>query len=252
MAGEMSRRDVMKLAAAGAIAAATSGLDSALAQAESFPATLPDTWANGKYTLPPLPYAADALEPLYQARALEIHHDKHHQGYVTGLNDTMEKLSQARSSNNYSDIRCLSSSLAFNGSGHVLHSLFWRSMSPQAARGEPVAPSDALAAAINQSFGSFDACRSQFAAAAKEVMSNGWAILAFEPLSSRLVILQAERHQDMTIWGVRPLLVCDVWEHAYYLQYQNRRAEWVDAFMRLANWQFAGERMRPSAAGAES
>ncbi len=105
-------------------------------------------------------------------------------------------------------------------------------------------PADAaLTKALNESFGSVQAAQAQFAAAAKDVEASGWAILAYEPLSKKLLILQSEKHQDLSVWGTVPLLVCDVWEHAYYLQYQNRRADWVDAFMKLANWEFASQRL---------
>jgi superoxide dismutase, Fe-Mn family len=190
------------------------------------------------YVLPPLPYEYNALEPLYQEKTLRIHHDKHHAGYVKGLNTALEKLQAARKSNDYGAIKAVSRDLAFHGSGHVLHTLFWNSMSPE----KPEVPTS-LADAMNKSFGSVDAARGQFAAATKDVEGSGWGILAYEPISDKLLILQSEKHQNLTIWGVTPLLVCDVWEHAYYLQYANDRATWVDNFMKLANWPFAAERL---------
>jgi len=195
-------------------------------------------YEGGKYALPPLPYAADALEPFYDKRTVELHHDKHHAAYVAGLNKTLELLAAARKGGDYAAIRALSRNLAFNGSGHVLHTIFWNSMKPG---GSPAVP-EALAKAMRDSFGAVDAAQAQFAAATKDVEASGWGVLAYEPAADALLILQAERHEDLTVWGAVPLLVCDVWEHAYYLKYANNRAEWVDNFMKLANWEFAAAR----------
>jgi Fe-Mn family superoxide dismutase len=185
-----------------------------------------------------LPYAYDALEPHYDARTLEIHHTRHHAGYVRGLNDTLDKLEAARADGDYGAVKALSRALAFHGSGHVLHTLFWRSMRPGGAPAE-----DALAEAMTASFGSVQAGSAHFAAATKAVEASGWGVLAHEPIADRLIVLQAEKHQNLTVWGVTPILVCDVWEHAYYLQYNSRRADWVDAFMKLADWRAAGRRL---------
>ncbi len=199
-----------------------------------------DTYANGEYTLPPLPYAYDALEPMYDERTLRLHHDKHHAGYVKKVNIALSKLAEARKSDDYSWIQAISNDLAFNGSGHVLHTMFWHSMKPGGNEGQMP---DELKSAFEEDFGSVDAAQRQFAAATKAVEGSGWGILAFEPVSQKIIILQVEKHQNLTIWGVTPLLVCDVWEHAYYLKYQNNRADWVDNFMTLANWEFAAERL---------
>jgi len=193
---------------------------------------------GGKYVLPALPYAENALEPLYEARTVKLHHDKHHAGYVKGLNATLEKLQAAREAGDLAAVTALLRDLAFHGSGHVLHTLFWSSMTP----GGSEVP-DALAKAMTRDFGSVDKAKAQFAAATKAVEASGWGILAHEPLADKLVILQAEKHQNLAIWGVKPLLVCDVWEHAYYLQYANDRGAWVDGFMKVANWRFAASRL---------
>jgi superoxide dismutase, Fe-Mn family len=197
-----------------------------------------DAFTDGKYSLPKLPYAYDALEPLYDKSTVEIHHTKHHAAYVNGLNTAIEKLSAARKSNDFAAIKSLSIDLAFNGSGHILHCLFWNSMKA----GGSTMPLE-LEEMMSSSFGSVAEAQAQFAAAAKFVEGSGWAILAYEPVSEKLAILQCEKHQNLTIWGVVPILACDVWEHAYYLQYANERARWVDNFMKLANWQFAAERL---------
>jgi Fe-Mn family superoxide dismutase len=163
---------------------------------------------------------------------LRIHHDKHHAAYVKGLNSTLEKLAEARSKGDMGQIRALSRDLAFNGSGHVLHSLYWLSMKP----GKSSEPGGGLRDAIERDFGSFSAFKAQFLAASKNVEASGWGLLVHEPMAGRLLILQAEKHEDLAIWGSTPLLVCDVWEHAYYLQYKNMRDDYVDSFFTVIDW----------------
>jgi superoxide dismutase, Fe-Mn family len=199
---------------------------------------LQGTFKNNMYSLPDLPYGYGDLEPVYDEKTLKLHHDKHHATYVSGLNAALSKLAEARKSGDFASVKALSIDAAFNGSGHILHSLFWHSMKQ---KGTP--PQSELEKAMNEDFGSVAACQSQFAAATKAVEGSGWGMLAYEPAGAQLLVLQAEKHQNLTIWGVVPLLVCDVWEHAYYLKYQNNRAAWVDAFMTIANWDFASERL---------
>jgi Fe-Mn family superoxide dismutase len=238
-----SRREAMKI---GAAAVATAAAAAAMGQDKPAPATAPTAdlaaYAGGKYVLPPLPYAPTALEPLYQQAMLTLHHDKHHAAYVNNLNKALEHLAANRKAGDFAHVQALSRAVAFNGSGHVLHTLFWHSMKPPAGDGKPADMPEPLAAAVADSFGSVDAFKAQFAAAARDVEASGWAILAYEPLAGKLLVLQCMNHQDLAVWGVTPLLVCDVWEHAYYLQYQNRRPEWVDNFMKLANWDVASRR----------
>lgn len=200
------------------------------------------------YALRPLPYAYDALEPVLTAEILRIHHDKHHAGYVKGLNATLAKLEQMRASGDYGLIKAMSRNLAFHGSGDVLHTLYWVSMKPGAA----TEPEGDLAAALARDFGSVKAAQAQFAAATKDVEGSGWGVLAREPMSGRLLILQAEKHQNLTIWGVIPLMVCDVWEHAYYLQYKNNRGAYVEAFMKLVNWPGVAQRFAAAVAARPS
>jgi Fe-Mn family superoxide dismutase len=203
---------------------------------------------DGQYVLPKLPYAYDALEPVLDAQTLHLHHDKHHAGYVAALNAALDKLAEARKTNNYAAAKTLAQAVAFQGSGHDLHCLLWNSMSPEQVK-NPQEPTGVLAEAMKTSFGSVDAAKAQFAAVTKDVEGGGWGVLAYDPISDRLVTLQCEKHQNLTFWGVVPLLVCDVWEHAYYLKYQNRRGDWVDAFLKqLVNWPFAAkvyETVRP-------
>ena len=199
-----------------------------------------NAFENGQYTVPDLPYDYDALEPLYDRQTLKIHHDKHHAKYVKKLNEAVSKLEEVRKSGDYSSIQAVSNSLAFNGSGHILHTLFWHSMKPGGNEGHIP---DELKTAFEENFGSVKDAQAHFVAAVNAVEASGWGILAFEPVSQKLIILQCEKHQNLTIWGAVPLLVCDVWEHAYYLKYQNNREQWVDNFMKLANWDFASDRL---------
>jgi len=192
------------------------------------------------HELPVLPYSYDALEPYIDEETVRIHHDKHHQGYVNGLNKAEEELARAREAGDFALIKHWEREAAFNGSGHILHTLFWENLGPAAeCKGQP---SGHLADRIDCDFGSFGAFKAQFTAATVAVEGSGWGVLAYRPLDGKLVILQAEKHQNLTQWGAIPLLVCDVWEHAYYLKYQNRRAEFVNAFWNIINWDMVGER----------
>lgn len=186
----------------------------------------------GEYVLPPLPYAYDALEPHIDEQTMRIHHDKHHAGYVKGLNAALKALAAAREAGDASLVQHLTRQVSFHGGGHVNHTLFWMGMSPTGG-GEPGGP---LGAAIDRDFGSFAKFRWQFQAAATAVEGSGWGWLALEPIARRLVVLQGENQQKLLMTGVVPLLGIDVWEHAYYLKYQNRRADYVAAFMQVINW----------------
>ncbi|HYB99909.1 MAG TPA: superoxide dismutase [Candidatus Limnocylindrales bacterium] len=191
-----------------------------------------------KYSLPELPYDYSALEPHYSARLLELHHSKHHAAYVDGANTTLEKLEAAREKKDFSAINQLQKNLAFHLSGHVLHSLFWNNMSPHGGG----MPDGELDACIRESFGSVEALQAQMTEAALNVQGSGWGALAWEPVGKSLVVEQIYDHQGNIGNGTVPLLVLDMWEHAYYLQYQNVKAEWVKAFWRIVNWQDAAQR----------
>jgi superoxide dismutase, Fe-Mn family len=175
------------------------------------------------YTLPDLPYDYGILE---------LHHDKHHATYVKGANTALEKLGEARQTGEFDTINQLQKNLAFNLSGHVLHSLFWQNMSPD---GGDKADGH-LAAAIDASFGSFEGFRGQLSEAALNVQGSGWGALTWEPLGQRLIVEQVYDHQSNVGQGAPPLLVLDMWEHAYYLQFKNVKADWVDAFWNIVNW----------------
>ncbi len=233
-----TRRDVMKgLGAAAVTAAGVGGLWGTARAASSGGSKTGSAGLAGGCRLPPLPYAYDALEPYVDKETLTIHHDKHHAGYVKGFNKALEALASARAAGDHPMIKHWSRELAFHGSGHVLHTLYWGSMSPNGGE-----PEGALLRALELSFGSVQAFEEQFAAATSAVEGSGWGVLAHEPYMGHLVVLQAEKHQDLAIWGVHPLLVCDVWEHAYYLRYQNRRGEYVRNFLKIADWSEAARR----------
>jgi Fe-Mn family superoxide dismutase len=191
-----------------------------------------------KYELPELPYDYSALEPHYSAEVLQLHHDKHHAAYVAGANQTLEKLEAARGSNDFGAIVGLEKALAFNVSGHVLHSLFWKNLSPDGGG----TPEGELAAAIDESFGSFDAFKAQLTAASSTVQGSGWGVLAWEPVGQRLIVEQVYDHQGNVGNGASPILVIDAWEHAFYLQYKNVKADYVAAIWNILNWADAAER----------
>ena len=186
------------------------------------------------HELPSLPYTYDALEPYIDEQTMKLHHDIHHNGYVKGLNNAEAKLAEARAVGDFGLVKHWEREAAFHGSGHLLHAIFWPNMI--AASEAKAAPGGALAKAINRDFGSFEAFKAQFIAASGAVEGSGWGILAYRPADDKLVILTAEKHQNLTQWGVAPLLVLDVWEHAYYLKYQNRRGEYVKNFFNIINW----------------
>ncbi len=191
------------------------------------------------HELPPLPYAYDALEPYYDKETLTLHHDKHHAAYVTGLNAAEEKIKTALASGDYTAAKALAKEQAFHGSGHILHSIFWTNMKP----GGGGDPTGSLAEAIVRDFGSIEAFKALFLATTNAVEGSGWGVLAYRKMDDRLVILQAEKHENLSQWGVIPILVLDVWEHAYYLKYQNRRPDWTKTFMEnLVNWDDVAKR----------
>jgi len=195
---------------------------------------------DGKYVLPPLPYAPDALEPHLDAATMRIHHDIHHKAYVDGLNNALGKLSDARKSGDLGLTKHWSREVAFHGAGHFLHLLFWAGMAPRSG-GEP---KGGLQSQIERDFGSFPAFQSHFSAAAAQVEGSGWALLAWEPVARQLLIAQIEKHQNQSTSVAVPLLALDVWEHAYYLKHQNRRADYVKAWWNVVNWPAAEQRLR--------
>lgn len=186
-----------------------------------------------QYVLPDLPYDYNALEPHISAQIMRLHHDKHHRAYVNGANQAMADLADARAKNDFGQIALLERELAFNVSGHILHSIFWQNLAPD--RGGR--PQGALAGQIDQDFGSFDAFKSQMVHAATTIMGSGWAALAWDPASARLMTMQIHDHQSQIAQGSVPIMVLDAWEHAYYLQYHSDKAKFFDAVWNLWNWE---------------
>lgn len=184
------------------------------------------------YTLPDLAYDYGALEPHLSARILELHHDKHHKTYVDGANAAIDRLAQTRESGDYGSINQFEKNLAFHLSGHIMHSIFWKNLSPDGGG----TPDGELRAAIDEFFGSYDDLRAQITEAATNIQGSGWGALSWEPVAGRLIVEQVYDHQGNIGQGGPPLLVLDMWEHAYYLQYENRKAEWVEAFWELVDW----------------
>ncbi|MCT2345278.1 superoxide dismutase [Niallia taxi] len=192
----------------------------------------------GGHRLPSLPYAYNALEPYIDEEIMRLHHTKHHQSYVDGLNKAENMLVQARKDRKFELVKHWSRELAFHGSGHYLHTIFWNNMSPNGG-GEP---KGMLLEAIKDYFGSYDAFKQHFTEAAKAVEGVGWAILVWSPRARHLEILQSERHMLLTQWDTIPLLALDVWEHAYYLQYKNNRADYISNWWKIVNWKDVEER----------
>ncbi len=194
-----------------------------------------------KYTLPELPYAYDALEPHISAEIMELHHSKHHNTYVQGANAALEALEKAREEGTNPDqIRALSKNLAFNLGGHTNHSIFWKNLSPNGG-GEPTGE---LAEAIDRDFGSFEKFKDQFSSAALGLQGSGWAVLGYDPLGEQLVVEQMTDQQGQLSPGLTPLLLLDMWEHAFYLQYKNVKADYVKAVWNVFNWDDVAERFQ--------
>jgi superoxide dismutase, Fe-Mn family len=197
----------------------------------------------GKHKLPILTYPYNGLEPYISEEIMKLHHDKHHRSYVEGLNKAEKMLVEARKNNDFALIKHWSRELAFHGSGHYLHTIFWNNMKPNGGG----LPSGKLLKEINRYFGSYEHFKKQFSEAAKQVEGVGWALLVWSPRSHHLEILQSERHMILTQWDTIPLLVLDVWEHAYYLQYKNEKAKYVDKWWNIVNWEDVEQRFEKAA-----
>jgi len=190
------------------------------------------------YTLPELSYDYSALAPHISAAIMELHHSKHHQAYVTGANTALAQLAEARDAGDFTYVNKLEKDLSFNLGGHVNHSIFWTNLSPDGGD-KPVGD---LAAAIDDQFGSFDKFTAHFTAVAMGVQGSGWAVLAYDSIGQKLIIVQFFDQQGNLPAGIVPILMLDVWEHAYYLDYKNVRADYVKAFWNIANWENAQQR----------
>ena len=191
------------------------------------------------YTLPDLSYDYGALDPHISGRIMELHHSKHHAAYVGGANTALEKLAEARDKGAYDTVNLLEKNLAFNLGGHVNHSVFWENLSPDGG-GEPTGD---VGAAIDEFFGSFDAFQKHFGANALGIQGSGWSILAWDSIGSKLIIVQLYDQQGNLPIGVTPILMLDMWEHAFYLDYVNVKADYVKAFWNIVNWNDVAARL---------
>ena len=231
---KLDRRRFLKLAGMSAFASSMAGLGFTASELIEGGHSMPD-----HHALPDLPYAYDALEPYYDEQTLRLHHDKHHAGYVKGLNAAEAQVQKMVESGDFSGAKTAAKAAAFHGSGHILHTIFWTNMKPGGG-GEPSGP---LADAISTQYGSYDNFNKLFIETANSVEGSGWGVLAYRKMDDQLVVLQAGNHENLTQWGAVPILVVDVWEHAYYLKYQNKRPEWTQVFMdHLVNWDNVAER----------
>jgi len=200
------------------------------------------------YTLPDLPYDYGALQPAMSGEIMELHHDKHHAAYVKGANDTLDQIAEAAETAGPAVTVGLEKTLAFNLSGHVLHSIFWRNLSPDGGD----RPDGELADAITGHFGSFEGFSKRLSAATTGVQGSGWGVLGYEPVSGRLIIEQLYDHHGNVGVGSTPLLVFDAWEHAYYLQYRNVRPDYVTKLWGLVNWADVSARYQAAKAAGKA
>ncbi len=186
-----------------------------------------------RYKLPDLPYDYNALEPHISGQIMELHHGKHHAAYVKNANSTLQQLEEARENEDFARLAALEHALAFNLSGHILHSIFWKNLMP---KGGDMPTGDFLAA-IERDFKGFNRFRRQLTEVASSIMGSGWAALVWEPIGKRLLITQIYDHQSNLAQAGVPLMVIDAWEHAYYLQYQNRKMDFFEAVWNVWNWE---------------
>lgn len=198
------------------------------------------------YSLPELTYDYSALAPHISAVIMELHHSKHHAAYVAGANTAIEKLAEARDANDFANINRLQKDLAFHLGGHTNHSIFWKNLTPDSQE----RPSGELAAAIDEYFGSFDKFRAHFTATAMGLQGSGWAFLAWDAIGNQLIIEQLFDQQGNIAAATTPLLMLDMWEHAFYLDYKNVKGDYVTAFWNIINWDDVARRFAAARAGA--
>lgn len=198
------------------------------------------------YTLPDLPYDYAALEPHISARIMELHHSKHHKAYVDGANNALAQMAEARETGQFQNINRLEKDLAFHLGGHVNHTIFWTNLAP----GSDGSPEGELKSAIDEFFGSFDKFQAHFTAVAMGIQGSGWAVLSYDPIGAQLVIQQLFDQQGNTAQGTIPVLQLDMWEHAFYLDYQNVKADYVTAFWNIVNWENVHQRFAAARANA--
>lgn len=194
--------------------------------------------AGGNFVQQPLPFAENFLEPSMDAETMHLHYTFHHGGAVKAANADLKKIKEALDNNNLETVDFWTKKLSFHFSSHILHSIFWTNLT-----NKQTSPTGELQKRIEKSFGSYDKLKTYIASTSKNVDGNGWGIPGYQPYADSLVVLPCENHEKLTQWGVIPLLVIDVWEHAYYLKYKNKRADFVDAVFKIINWENASQRL---------
>ena len=193
---------------------------------------------DGNFTQQALPYAESYLEPSMDAETLHLHYTFHHGGAVKGANKDLQMIRKAMDDNNLETVDYWTKKLSYHLSSHVLHSIFWTNLT-----NKPILPSGELLRRIEKDFGSYDKLKIYLAKTSKDIDGSGWGILGYQPYTDKLTLLQCENHEKLTQWGVIPLLVIDVWEHAYYLKYKNKRNDFVDNIFSIINWDNASQRL---------
>ena len=194
--------------------------------------------ANGNYIQQPLPYNESFLEPGMDAETMHLHYTFHHGGAVKAANKDMQMIKKALDDNNLETVDYWTRKLSYHFSSHVLHSIFWTNLTNKST-----SPTGDLLKRIEKDFGSYEKLKMYLSKTSKDVDGNGWGILGYQPYADKLTIMQCENHEKLTQWGVVPLLVLDVWEHAYYLKYKNKRADFVDTMLQIINWNNVADRL---------
>ncbi len=197
---------------------------------------------NKYYTLPELPYGYAELQPYISEEQLKLHHTKHHQAYVNNANALLQKMEKAREENTDLDAKAILKDLSFQVGGHLLHALFWPNLAPAGKGGGK--PKGSFASALEKEFGGFERFRKEFSQAAASAEGSGWAALTLEHNTNRLLVMQIEKHNENIYPGIPIILLLDVWEHAYYLDYKNDRAKFIEAFWNLVNWSEVEKRFK--------
>ncbi len=195
------------------------------------------------YQLPNLPYEYEALEPVISSEIMRIHHTKHHLAYVNNLNNALQKYKEAELNQDLNQMIALEKDIRFNGGGHINHSIFWTNLAPQ-GKGGGGKPEGALLEAIEVDFGHYQNFVDKFSQAAISIQGSGWAWLGFDKALGQLRIVTCQNQDPLATLGLIPLLGIDVWEHAYYLQYKNVRADYVKAIWQIINWDNVGQRLQ--------
>jgi Fe-Mn family superoxide dismutase len=193
---------------------------------------------NGNYIQQALPYGESFLEPYMDAETMHLHYTFHHGGAVKGANKDLQMIKKALDESSLETVDFWTKKLSYHFSSHILHSIFWTNLT-----NKKTAPTGDLLKRIEKNFGSYDKLKLLIAETSKNVDGNGWGIVAYQPYSDSLIVLQCENHEKLTQWGCIPLLVIDVWEHAYYLKYKDKRTDFVDALFNIINWDNAAQRL---------